>query len=70
MKKVIMISIKIYFKLIIHNTIKQINITILITGGAGCIGSHVVEQLFKAGQKVLVLYSPCNSRAAEIEWIT
>ncbi|HUQ52746.1 MAG TPA: NAD-dependent epimerase/dehydratase family protein, partial [Gammaproteobacteria bacterium] len=29
--------------------------TILVTGGAGYIGSHVVRQLGEAGEKVVVL---------------
>jgi len=44
--------------------------TILITGGAGYIGSHTVVQLLDAGQDVLVLDNLCNSKAAVMERIT
>ena len=43
---------------------------ILVTGGAGYIGSHTVVQLLDAGQDVLVLDNLCNSKAAVIECIT
>ncbi|KXI28141.1 UDP-glucose 4-epimerase GalE [Paraglaciecola hydrolytica] len=35
--------------------------TILVTGGAGYIGSHTVLQLLEAGQQVIVLDNLCNS---------
>jgi UDP-glucose 4-epimerase len=35
--------------------------TILVTGGAGYIGSHTVLQLLEAGQHVIVLDNLCNS---------
>ena len=35
--------------------------TILVTGGAGYIGSHTVLQLLDAGQQVIVLDNLCNS---------
>jgi UDP-glucose 4-epimerase len=35
--------------------------TILVTGGAGYIGSHTVLQLLEAGQDVIVLDNLCNS---------
>ena len=44
--------------------------TILVTGGAGYIGSHTVVQLLDAGQDVLVLDNLCNSKAAVMERIT
>jgi UDP-glucose 4-epimerase len=43
---------------------------ILVTGGAGYIGSHTVVQLLDAGQDVLVLDNLCNSKAAVMERIT
>ena len=43
--------------------------SILVTGGAGYIGSHTVVQLLDAGQDVLVLDNLCNSKAAVIERI-
>jgi UDP-glucose 4-epimerase len=42
---------------------------ILVTGGAGYIGSHTVVQLLDAGQDVLVLDNLCNSKAAVMERI-
>lgn len=34
---------------------------ILVTGGAGYIGSHAVLELLQAGHEVLVLDNLCNS---------
>jgi len=36
------------------------NKTILVTGGAGYIGSHVVRQLGEAGERVVVLDNLCT----------
>ena len=43
---------------------------ILVTGGAGYIGSHTVVQLLDAGQDVLVLDNLCNSKVAVMERIS
>lgn len=42
---------------------------ILVTGGAGYIGSHTVVQLLDAGRDVIVLDNLCNSKAAVMERI-
>ena len=42
-----------YFNLWIQKMIKTNNI--LITGGAGYIGSHIVEQLVKTKSKIIIL---------------
>ena len=44
--------------------------TILVTGGAGYIGSHTVVQLLESGNEVVVLDNLCNSKAQVIERIT
>lgn len=37
---------------------------ILVTGGAGYIGSHSVVELMQAGFEVLILDNFCNSKAS------
>jgi UDP-glucose 4-epimerase len=43
--------------------------TVLVTGGAGYIGSHAVVKLLEAGADVLMLDNLCNSRADVIDRI-
>ena len=43
--------------------------TILVTGGAGYIGSHTVVELMNAGHKVVILDNLCNSSIAVLERI-
>src|SRR5699024_11926588 len=40
---------------------------VLVTGGAGYIGSHTVVELLQAGHRVTVLDNFCNSSAAAVE---
>ena len=40
---------------------------ILVTGGAGYIGSHTIVELLNAGQSVLVLVNLSNSSIASLE---
>lgn len=43
--------------------------TILVTGGAGYIGSHTVVQLIETGFQVVILDNLCNSKAEVVERI-
>ncbi|BBU69655.1 UDP-glucose 4-epimerase GalE [Fluviibacter phosphoraccumulans] len=43
--------------------------TILVTGGAGYIGSHTVVQLIEAGFQVVILDNLCNSKAEVVNRI-
>jgi UDP-glucose 4-epimerase len=40
---------------------------ILITGGAGYIGSHTVVELMAAGQQVFIIDNLCNSKASVLD---
>lgn len=40
---------------------------ILVTGGAGFIGSHTVVELFQAGHEVIIFDNLCNSSAVAVE---
>ena len=42
---------------------------ILVTGGAGYIGSHTCVALLEAGHEVIVADNLCNSRASVLERI-
>ena len=41
--------------------------TVLVTGGAGYIGSHTCVQLLEAGYEIVVLDNLCNSSAIALE---
>ncbi|MBP5424347.1 MAG: UDP-glucose 4-epimerase GalE [Paludibacteraceae bacterium] len=45
------------------------NNTILVTGGAGYIGSHTVVELYDAGYNVVIVDNLCNSRVDMIDGI-
>ena len=45
------------------------NQTLLVTGGAGYIGSHTVVELMAAGHQVFILDNLCNSKASVLERI-
>ena len=40
---------------------------ILVTGGAGYIGSHTCVELLNAGHEVVVVYNLCNSSEKSLE---
>ena len=41
---------------------KEINMAILVTGGAGYIGSHTAVELLAAGEDIIIVDNYCNSR--------
>lgn len=41
--------------------------TILVTGGAGYVGSHTIVELLKAGYRVVVVDNMCNAYMNEAE---
>jgi len=43
--------------------------SILVTGGAGYIGSHTVVELMAAGHEVFVIDNLCNSKASVLDRI-
>lgn len=43
--------------------------TILVTGGAGYVGSHTIVELLTAGYKVVVVDNMCNAYMNETEGI-
>jgi UDP-glucose 4-epimerase len=43
--------------------------TILVTGGAGYIGSHTVVELMKTGHQVVIVDNLCNSSAKVLDRI-
>ncbi len=43
--------------------------TILVTGGAGYIGSHTALALLQAGYEVVVLDNLCNSSPESLKWV-
>ena len=47
----------------------MINLNILVTGGAGYIGSHTIIELLKVGHSVVVVDNFCNSSEESINRI-
>ena len=43
--------------------------TILVTGGAGYIGSHTVVELLNAGPQVIIVDNLCNSKLSVLDRI-
>ena len=45
----------------------KINMRVLVTGGAGYIGSHTCVELLEAGHEVFVVDNLCNGHEAALE---
>ena len=45
----------------------KVNMRVLVTGGAGYIGSHTCVELLNAGHEVFVIDNLCNGHGAALE---
>ena len=51
----------------INNYGEKINMRVLVTGGAGYIGSHTCVELLEAGHEVFVIDNLCNGHDVALE---